>query len=160
MGTRYRGSGRDFIFAWELLLKLSTNIPIFFPYRTINTKYFKKRNCSVSILMMICGWNCLKVSSFRKVLYFFPVLWRIWCDIFRRFIISREFHGRWIYDPLRGGRNSTLPISHILEFLKRKSLARHFSVCLRVSDQCLSVFVSTFVSLRDETPFPAESKCD
>ena len=94
--------------------------------------YFKKRNCSVSILMMICGWNCLKVSSFRKVLYFFPVLWRIWCDIFRRFIISREFHGRWIYDPLRGGRNSTPPISHILEFLKRKSLARHFSVCLRV----------------------------
>ena len=91
--------------------------------------------------MMICVWNCLKVSSFRKVLYFFPVLWRIWCVIFRRFIISREFHGRWIYDPLRGGRNSTLPISHILEFLKRKSLARHFAVCLRVSDQCLSVFV-------------------
>lgn len=29
MGTRYRGSGRDFIFPWELLLKLSTNIPIF-----------------------------------------------------------------------------------------------------------------------------------
>lgn len=74
------------------------------------------------MLIMTCGWNSLKVSSFTKVLYFFPVLLRIWCVIFRRFIISREFHGRWIYDPLRRGRNSALPISHILEIISRKEI--------------------------------------
>lgn len=73
MGTRYRGSGRDFIFAWELLLKLSTNIPIFFPYRTINTKYFKKRKCSVSILMMICGWKCPHLEKYFIFSLFFDV---------------------------------------------------------------------------------------
>lgn len=85
--------------------------------------------------MMISGWNSLKVSSFRKVLYFFPVLLRIWCVIFRRFIISREFRGKWIYDPLRRGRNSTLPISHILEFLKRKFLLATSSCFRPVSER-------------------------
>ena len=54
-------------------------------------------------------WKC---PHLEKYFIFFPVLLLIWCVIFRRFIISREFHGRWIYDPLRGGRNSTVPISH------------------------------------------------
>ena len=41
MGTRYRGSGRDFIFAWELLLKLSTNIR-FFPLQNNQYKVFQE----------------------------------------------------------------------------------------------------------------------
>lgn len=41
MGARYRGSGRDFIFAWELLLKLSTNIPIF-PLQNNQYKVFQE----------------------------------------------------------------------------------------------------------------------
>lgn len=87
------------------------------------------------------------MSSFTKVLYFFPVLVRIRCVIFRRLIISREFHGRWLCYPLRRSRTSS----------KRKSLARDVFV-FPTSVWASSVRLSLF--LRDETPFPAESECD